>query len=74
VPPADVRGNPTGAGDAVAAGLVHGLVLGRPWEERLRHAVALGTASAVAPVAGEFSHADYADALAGVRVDRGEVG
>ena len=38
VPSADVRGNPTGAGDAVAAGLVHGLVLGRPWEERLRHA------------------------------------
>jgi tagatose 6-phosphate kinase len=74
VPPGEVRGNPTGAGDAVAAGLVHGLVLGRPWEERLRHAVALGTASAAAPVAGEFSHADYAEALAGVRVDRGEAG
>jgi len=67
-----VRGNPTGAGDAVAAGLVHGLVLGRPWEERLRHAVALGTASVAAPVAGEFSHADYAAVLAGVRVKRGE--
>jgi tagatose 6-phosphate kinase len=74
VPPADVRGNPTGAGDAVAAGLAHGLVLGRPWEERLRHAVALGAASVAAPVAGEFSHADYAKALAGVRVNRGEVG
>jgi len=72
VPPAEVRGNPTGAGDAVAAGLVHGLVLGRPWEERLRHAAALGAASAAAPVAGEFSHADYAEALAGVRVSRGE--
>jgi len=74
VPPAEVRGNPTGAGDAVAAGLVHGLVLGRPWEERLRHAVALGAACAAAPVAGEFSHADYAEALAGVRVNRGEAG
>src|SRR5262249_34026141 len=74
VPPADVRGNPTGAGDAVAAGLVHGLVLGRPWEERLRHAVALGTASAAAPVAGEFSHAAYAEALARVTVNRGEAG
>jgi tagatose 6-phosphate kinase len=72
VPSAEVGGNPTGAGDAVAAGLVHGLVLGRPWEERLRHAAALGTASAAAPVAGEFSHADYAEALAGVRVSRGE--
>jgi tagatose 6-phosphate kinase len=74
VPPGEVRGNPTGAGDAVAAGLVHGLVQGRPWEERLRHAVALGTASAAAPVAGEFSPADYAEALAGVRVKRGEAG
>jgi tagatose 6-phosphate kinase len=58
----------------VAAGLVHGLVLGRPWEERLRHAVALGTAAAAAPVAGEFSPADYAEALAGVRVNRGGAG
>src|SRR5215468_3296035 len=74
VPAADVRGNPTGAGDAVAAGLVHGLVLGRPWEERLRHAAALGTATAAAPVAGEFSPADYARALAGIRVSRGEAG
>jgi tagatose 6-phosphate kinase len=73
VPPTDVRGNPTGAGDAVAAGLAHGLVLGRPWEERLRHAVALGAASVAAPVAGEFSHADYAEALAAVTVKRVEV-
>ncbi|MGN6679684.1 MAG: PfkB family carbohydrate kinase, partial [Streptosporangiaceae bacterium] len=72
VPSAEVRGNPTGAGDAVAAGLVHGLVLGHPWEERLRHAVALGTASVKAPVAGEFRNADYAEALAGVTVNRSE--
>jgi sugar/nucleoside kinase (ribokinase family) len=37
-----VAGNATGAGDAVAAALAHGLVLGRPWDERLRHAAALG--------------------------------
>jgi tagatose 6-phosphate kinase len=72
VPPAGVAGNPTGAGDAVAAGLVHGLVLGRSWEERLRHAVALGTASVAAPAAGEFSRADYAEVLAGVAVNRAE--
>ena len=55
VPPAAVAGNPTGAGDAVAAGLVHGLVLGRPWEERLRHAVGARPAAAAAPrSAGEF--------------------
>jgi tagatose 6-phosphate kinase len=62
-PPAAVAGNATGAGDAVAAGLVHGLVLGHSWDERLRHAVALGTATAAAPVAGEFSHADYTSVL-----------
>ena len=67
-PPAVVAGNATGAGDAVAAALVHGLVLGRPWDERLRHAVALGAATAAAPVAGEFSHADYASALSRVTV------
>lgn len=71
-PPAAVAGNATGAGDAVAAGLVHGLVLGRPWDERLRHAVALGTAAAAAPVAGEFSHADYTSVLGTVAVHRDE--
>jgi tagatose 6-phosphate kinase len=70
VPPADVPGNPTGAGDAVAAGLVHGLATGQPWAERLRHAVALGTASAAAPVAGEFQQADYAGLLSRVAVSR----
>ena len=72
VPPAVVAGNATGAGDAAAAGLAHGLALGYPWEERLRHAVALGTAVALAPVAGEFSPADYATVRAGVTVTRAE--
>ena len=69
-PPAAVAGNATGAGDAVAAALAHGLVLGRPWDERLRHAVALGTATAAAPVAGEFRSGDYAGALAAVTVEQ----
>jgi 1-phosphofructokinase family hexose kinase len=68
-PPAVRAGNATGAGDAVAAALAHGLVLRRPWRERLRHAVALGAACAAAPVAGEFSPADYASALGAVTVD-----
>ena len=70
VPPAVVAGNATGAGDAAAAGLAHGLALGRPWDERLRHAVALGTAAAMAPVAGEFSPADYARLLDATVVTR----
>jgi tagatose 6-phosphate kinase len=72
-PESAVTGNATGAGDAVAAALAHGLVLGRPWDERLRHAAALGAASVAAPVAGEFSHADYVSALSGVAVHRDEV-
>ncbi len=74
VPPGPVAGNPTGAGDAVVAALAHGLVLGRPWDEMLRHAVALGTAAAAAPVAGEFAVTDYTRLLAEVAVYRDEVG
>ena len=66
----EVAGNATGAGDAVVAALAYGLVLGRPWGERLRHAVALGAATVAAPVAGEFSDADYARALSAVTVHR----
>jgi len=69
-PPAAVAGNATGAGDAVAAALAHGLVLGRPWDERLRHAVALGAATAAAPVAGEFRSGYYTGALAAVTVEQ----
>ena len=68
-PPAVMAGNATGAGDAVAAALAHGLVLGRPWDERLRHAAALGAATAAAPVAGEFRHQDYLGALSAVAVE-----
>jgi tagatose 6-phosphate kinase len=69
-PPGRVAGNPTGAGDAVVAGLAHGLALGSPWPERLRQAAALGTAAVAAPAAGQFDPADYARALAGVSVAR----
>ena len=68
-PPAAVPGNATGAGDAVAAALAHGLALGRPWDERLRHAAALGAATAAAPVAGEFRRQDYLGALSAVTVE-----
>jgi 1-phosphofructokinase family hexose kinase len=72
-PPGAVAGNATGAGDAVAAGLAHALVRGLPWDERLRHAVALGTAAAAAPAAGEFSTTDYTTGLAEVTVRKDEV-
>ena len=71
--PRRVAGNPTGAGDAAVAGLAHGLVLGQSWQDRLRHAAALGSAAAAAPAAGEFGHANYDLALSSVEVTRLEV-
>ena len=65
-----MAGNATGAGDAAAAGLAYGLTRGQPWDERLRHAVALGTAAARAPAAGEFDPADYATLLEATVVTR----
>jgi tagatose 6-phosphate kinase len=62
-PPGPEPGNPTGAGDAAVAGLARGLAAGQDWPERLRDAVALGTAAVAAPVAGEFSPARYRDLL-----------
>jgi tagatose 6-phosphate kinase len=72
-PSAVAAGNATGAGDAVAAALVHGMALRWPWEERLRHAVALGAATVAAPVAGEFRHDSYLDGLRPVAVRLEEV-
>jgi 1-phosphofructokinase family hexose kinase len=66
--PDPVHGNPTGAGDAAVAGLAHGLTLGQPWPERLRHAAALGAATAAAAIAGEFAAGDYQRAAASLRV------
>ena len=73
VPPARVGVNATGAGDAVVAGLVWQTVAGAAWPERLRHAVALGSAAAGAAVAGEFSHREYERVLNEVRVGQVEV-
>ncbi|HEY2280885.1 MAG TPA: PfkB family carbohydrate kinase [Streptosporangiaceae bacterium] len=61
--------NPTGAGDAVTAGLALGLVRGQPWPDRLRAAVALGAAAVLAPVAGEFHADDYRRIVAGVTLN-----
>lgn len=58
-PPAVVSGNPTGAGDATAAGIARGLAHGWSWPETLRHAAALGTAAVLVPTAGEVDLAAY---------------
>ncbi|SEM09368.1 1-phosphofructokinase family hexose kinase [Nonomuraea pusilla] len=59
--PYRVEGNPTGAGDALVAGLALGLLEATPWPDRLRRAAALGAAAVAAPVAGDFDRDVYAD-------------
>jgi tagatose 6-phosphate kinase len=49
-----VRGNPTGAGDALTAGIARGLAGGAPWHELLAEGVALAAAAVAVGHAGEF--------------------
>jgi tagatose 6-phosphate kinase len=56
-----VTGNPTGAGDALVAGLARGLRFGIPMPELLRDAVALSAAAVARPYAGEVDLASYAN-------------
>ncbi|MFI0482861.1 1-phosphofructokinase family hexose kinase [Actinomadura sp. 9N215] len=63
-----VSGNPTGAGDALAAGLAAGLAGGLSWPDRLRNAVALAACAVRSPVAGEVDAGELAAFLARVTV------
>jgi tagatose 6-phosphate kinase len=63
-----VPGNPTGAGDAVVAGLADGLLRGLGWPARLRHAVALGSATVASPVAGEYAVPAYDHHFANIEI------
>ncbi|MFE7440697.1 1-phosphofructokinase family hexose kinase [Streptomyces chartreusis] len=67
-PPTRLHGNPTGAGDAVVAGLLSGLVEKLPWPDRLTRATALSAATVVSPTAGEFDRATYEEFLNRVAV------
>ncbi|SHM31441.1 1-phosphofructokinase family hexose kinase [Actinacidiphila paucisporea] len=67
-PPVRLTGNPTGAGDSAVAGLLSGLAEGLPWPARLARAVALSAATVLAPAAGEYDPAAYADLLPRVEV------
>ncbi len=58
-PPEAVTGNPTGAGDAVVAALAAGLLTGAGWPAVLAEAVALSTATVLAPRAGRFDRAAH---------------
>ena len=67
-PGGSAHGNPTGAGDAVVAGLADGLVRGLDSQERLRHAVALGSATVSVPVAGEYAADAYDHHFANIEI------
>jgi tagatose 6-phosphate kinase len=54
-----VTGNPTGAGDAVVAGLARGLASGATPEATLADCLALAASSVLAPAAGELDVVDY---------------
>lgn len=64
-----MKGNPTGAGDSAVAGLLSGLVEGLSWPDRLRRAVALSTATVLAPTAGDFDRAAYEELLPRVAIE-----
>jgi tagatose 6-phosphate kinase len=55
--PRRVDGNPTGAGDALAAALARGLSSGATWRETLCDAAAISAAAVAEPVAGGFVQA-----------------
>ncbi|WP_340688257.1 1-phosphofructokinase family hexose kinase [Amycolatopsis coloradensis] len=54
-----LRGNTTGAGDAVVAALALGLSRVEPWPDILRRAVALSGAAVLGPLAGDVDLAHY---------------
>lgn len=58
-PPRQVAGNPTGAGDALTAGLARGLSRRDPLPSTLADALALAAAAVAAPVAGRVDEPLY---------------
>jgi tagatose 6-phosphate kinase len=72
-PGESMKGNPTGAGDAVTAALARGLLHGRAWPEVAVDAVALSAAAVLAPYAGEVDLRDLDRVRASVSLDRLDV-
>jgi len=69
---AAMSGNPTGAGDALAAGLAVGIAHGHEWEDTLTDAVALATAAVGVDVAGAVDVAALAQLRTTVSTRRSE--
>jgi tagatose 6-phosphate kinase len=69
-PARPLKGNPTGAGDALVAGLARGLAQGAALPDVLGDAVALSAAAVVQPYAGEVDLAEVDRQRAGVRIEQ----
>ncbi len=67
--PAVVTGNPTGAGDALAAAVARGLRRGDGWPERLASGVAVSVASVTVDLAGATDEALAAELLPSITVE-----
>jgi tagatose 6-phosphate kinase len=63
-PPRQITGNPTGAGDALSAGLARGLAHGSPVPGSLADALALAAAAVAVPVAGRVDEPLYRELIA----------
>ena len=68
--PSPVAGNPTGAGDALAAAVARGLRRGDDWPSCLADGVSVAAASVAVEVAGTTDEVLAAELLATVRVER----
>jgi tagatose 6-phosphate kinase len=66
--PVAVAGNPTGAGDALAAAVAAGMLRGDPWPDVLRRATAVAAAAVREPVAGAVDPAAAAELCSAVEV------
>lgn len=64
-----VRGNPTGAGDSMTAGIAAALEQGHSPLDAIRQPLALGAATVASPIAGEFDHAEYHAQLLAIHVE-----
>jgi tagatose 6-phosphate kinase len=69
-----IAGNPTGAGDALVAGLARGLVAGEDLADILADAVALSAAAVLHPVAGDVDLSDVDAQRGGVTVAELDLG
>jgi tagatose 6-phosphate kinase len=67
--PHEVRGNPTGAGDAAVAALAAGIAAKLSWPELLTDAVALSAAAVRHELAGSVDRAAYQELIGHVQIE-----